>query len=156
MPDALVHLPESERDEAANALAHFLASLGNPLVSALPAAEAVERGRALYHSLAEEAKSCTPAEQVQLTLTRLNCIACHQRDELGGVASNRSEYFTGREESLGEQGRIPPPLTGVGAKLKAAWLRDALPNASFIGLTPELPPPHLVGLPPICYDLKLP
>lgn len=86
----------------------------------------------LQAALAEEAKTWTPAERVQLTLTRLNCIACHQRDGLGGVASNRSEYFTGREESLGEQGRIPPPLTGVGAKLKAAWLREVVANGASV------------------------
>ena len=87
-------------------------------------------------ALAEEAKVWTPAEMVQLTLTRLNCIACHQRDELGGVATQRSEYFTGREESLGEQGRIPPPLTGVGAKLKSAWLREVVANGA--GVRPSL------------------
>ena len=281
MPDVLAHLPEAERTGSANELAHYLASLGKPAASALPAAEAVERGRELYHSvgcvachspekalpgsvplgplaqkytlaslteflkdplaarpggrmpdshlehaeaediasyllreqkaelatfqpdaalaargkalffehrchachstgekvappaqtalskvradegclsekrgawphyplsltqrtavkaaLAEEAKTWTPAEQVQLTLTRLNCLACHARDGLGGVASNRSEYFTGREESLGEQGRIPPPLTGVGAKLKAVWLREVVANGA--GVRPTM------------------
>lgn len=271
MPDVLAHLPESERDDVANALAHFLASQSQPAPSPLPATEAIERGRKLYHSvgcvachspenalpgsvplgplaekytlsslsaflqnplaarpsgrmpdshldraeaediasyllreqkaplqgfsldaalaargktlfaqyrcdachslgekvasparialskvragegclsekrgawphyplsekqrasmkaaLTEEAKTWAPVEQVQLTLTRLNCIACHQRDGLGGVASNRSDYFTGREESLGEQGRIPPPLTGVGAKLKEKWMREVI------------------------------
>ena len=275
MPDVLAHLPNAERDEATNALAHFLASLGKPVASAVPAAEAVERGRKLYHSvgcvachspekalpgsvplgpvaekytlasltaflqdplaarpsgrmpdchleqveaediasyllreqkaaaeifqpdaalaargkmlfaqhrcdachstgekvappalialgkvragegclsekrgawphyslsvtqrvavqsaLVDEAKAWEPAAMVQLTLTRLNCLACHQRDGLGGVATQRSEYFTGREESLGEQGRIPPPLTGVGAKLKAAWLREVVANGA--------------------------
>ncbi len=281
MPDVLAHLPNAERDEVADALAHFLASLGKPGASAQPAAEAVERGRKLYHSvgcvachspekalpgsvplgpvaekytlaslttflqdplaarpsgrmpdchlepseaediasyllreqraavevfqpdavlaargktffaehrcnachsasekvappalpalskvragegclsgkggvwpyyplsdaqraavqaaLAEEAKAWEPAAMVELTLTRLNCLACHQRDGLGGVASTRSEYFTGREESLGEQGRIPPPLTGVGAKLKAAWLREVVANGA--GVRPSM------------------
>ena len=280
MPDVLGHLPEAERDDAANELAHYLALLGKPAALALPAAEAVERGRALYHSvgcvachspekalpssvplgpvaekyslvslteflkgplaarpggrmpdshlehdeaediasyllreqkavpesfqpdtalaargkelfvehrchachsvgekvappaltafsklragegclsekrgawphyplsatqrvavkaaLAEEAKTWTPAEQVQLSLTRLNCIACHARDGLGGVAANRSEYFTGREESLGEQGRIPPSLTGVGAKLKAAWMREVIAHGEGVRTT---------------------
>lgn len=275
MPDVLAHLPESERDEAANELAHYLASLGKPVASALPRAEAVERGRALYHSagcvachspektlpgsvplgplaekytlasltgflkdplaarpggrmpdshlehaeaediasyllreqtmalpgfqldaalaargrelfvqhrcnachstgekiaphglvalskaradegclsekrgawphyplsavqrtavkaaLAEEAKAWTPAEQVQLSLTRLNCVACHARDGLGGVVTSRSEYFTGKDENLGDQGRLPPPLTGVGAKLKRDWLRNVVANGA--------------------------
>ena len=281
MPDVLSHLPKIKRAETANALAHYLASLGAPALSALPKAEAVERGRKLYHSigcvachspekalpgsvplgpltekytlasltaflkdplaarpsgrmpdshlehaeaediasyllreqkapletfrldaalvargkqlfaehrcqachraaekftppalaplskaraeegclsekpgpwpnyalsqnqraavktaLTEEAKAWTPAEQVQLSLTRLNCLACHARDGLGGVASNRNEYFTGREESLGEQGRIPPPLTGVGAKLKGAWLREVI--ATGAGVRPTM------------------
>ncbi|MDB6154496.1 MAG: cytochrome c1 [Chthoniobacteraceae bacterium] len=280
MPDVLAYLPDAERADAAKALAHFLSSLGKPAASAVPAAEAVERGRKLYHSvgcvachspekalsgsvplgpvaekytlaslaaflqdplaarpsgrmpdchlehfeaediasyllreqkaaaevfepdaalaargktlfaqhrcnachstgekvvapslpalgkaragegclserrgawphyaleenqrallraaLADEAKAWEPAAMVQLTLTRLNCIACHQRDALGGVATHRGEYFTGREESLGEQGRIPPPLTGVGAKLKAAWLREVVANGAGVRLS---------------------
>jgi mono/diheme cytochrome c family protein len=91
---------------------------------------------ALRAALADEAKTWTPAEQVQVTLTRLNCIACHTRDGLGGVATQRSQYFTGSEESLGEQGRIPPPLTGVGAKLKAAWLREVVANGA--GVRPSM------------------
>ncbi len=290
MPDVLAYLPDAQRDDAANALAHYLASLGKPVASALPAADAVERGRKLYHSigcvachspektlpgsvplgpltekytlasltaflqdplaarpsgrmpdshleraeaediasyllreqkaaaevfqpdaalatrgkqlfvehrchachstgekvappaltalskvragegclsdkrgawphyplsenqraslraaLAEETKTWTPAEQVQLALTRLNCIACHQRDGLGGVASTRSEYFTGREESLGEQGRIPPPLSGVGAKLKAPWLREVIANGAGVRTTMNTRMPKFGG-----------
>jgi mono/diheme cytochrome c family protein len=281
MPDVLGHLPEAEREDAANALGHFLATLGQPSAAALPAAEAVDRGRTLYHSigcvachspenalpdsvplgpvaekytvaslsaflqdplaarpagrmpdshleqveaediasyllreqkappepfrpdatlaargkalfvehrcyachatgekvappalpalaksrvgegclsekrglwphyplslqqraaiqsaLADESKAWAPAEMVQLTVTRLNCIACHRRDELGGVASTRSEFFKGREESLGDQGRIPPSLTGVGAKLKAPWLREVVANG--VGVRPSM------------------
>jgi mono/diheme cytochrome c family protein len=280
MPDVLAHLPDVQREEAANALAHYLATMGKPVPSASPKADAVERGAKLYHSigcvachspekslpgsvplgplaekytvsslaaflerplevrlggrmpdchleraeaediasyllreqttplpdfqadaalaargqalfaehhchachntgeklapptlpafgklrpdagclsgkpgawphypLAEkqraalrtmisgEAKSWTPEEQVRLTLVRLNCIACHQRDGLGGVTAERSEYFTGREESLGEQGRIPPPLTGVGAKLKAAWLHEVIAHGAGVRTT---------------------
>jgi mono/diheme cytochrome c family protein len=83
----------------------------------------------------EEAKAWPPAEQVQLSLTRLNCIACHARDGLGGVAGNRSEYFSGREESLGEQGRIPPALTGVGAKLTEKWMREVIANGASVRTT---------------------
>lgn len=273
MPDVLAHLPEAEREETANAIAHYLASLGTPPVSVPPAAESVERGAKLYHSvgcvachspekplagsvplgpleakysvaslsaflqeplaarpsgrmpdshldsfeaddiasyllraqqaavefmkpdaalaergkllfkqhrcdachetgekpaaldlppldklrsgegclsakpgawphyplseeqrsslkaaLGEVGKEWEPEEKVGLTLTRMNCIACHQRGELGGIPADRNDYFTGREESLGEQGRIPPGLTGVGAKLKAEWLREVLAN----------------------------
>ncbi|MBX3744931.1 MAG: c-type cytochrome [Verrucomicrobiae bacterium] len=275
MPDVLAHLPEPERDDAANALAHFLATLGRPEKSGLPEPEAVERGAKLYHAvgcvachspesnlsgsvplgplaekytvaslagflerpldvrpggrmpdcrlerreaadiasyllrgqkallpafapetaladrgrrlfsehrchachrtgetavspvlpalsglrategclsqergawphyplaenqrvslraaISDAAKDWTPGEHVSLALTRLNCIACHSRDELGGVAANRSEYFTGTDENLGDQGRLPPPLTGVGAKLKERWLREVIANGA--------------------------
>ncbi|HCN77695.1 MAG TPA: hypothetical protein DIT13_10945 [Verrucomicrobiales bacterium] len=275
MPDVLAHLPENERNEAAEALTHFLATLGKPAPSALPTAEAIERGKGLYHSvgcvachspeqplpgsvphgplaekytlaslttflldplaarpggrmpdcqlengeaadiasyllreqktplapfqpdaalaargqklfaehrcnachttgtkieppsltalnklradegclsskkgawphyplsegqrtalrsaLTDEAKSFSPAEVAQITLTRLNCISCHVRGEIGGVSTERSDYFTGRDETLGEQTRIPPALTGVGAKLKEKWLREVLVNGA--------------------------
>jgi mono/diheme cytochrome c family protein len=275
MPDVLAHLPERERDDAANALAHFLATLGHPVNSELPQPAAVERGAKLYHAvgcvachspetslpdsvplgpLAEKytvaslaaflerpldvrpggrmpdcrleraeatdiasyllrgqkaplpafspepaladrgrrlfsehrchachrtgetaalpalpafsglrgiegclsqkpgawphypltdsqrtslrsaisaaAKDWTPADHVSLALTRLNCLACHQRDHLGGVLPNRDTSFTGEDENLGEQGRLPPSLTGVGAKLKTPWLHEVIANGA--------------------------
>ena len=87
---------------------------------------------ALQAAISDDAKTWTPAENVQIALTRLNCLACHQRDGLGGVATNRSEYFTGKDENLGDQGRLPPPLTGVGAKLKERWLLDVLANGASV------------------------
>ncbi len=59
---------------------------------------------------------------VDKTLVALNCIACHDRAGLGGIADERNEYFTGTREALGDQGRLPPPLTHVGAKLTPDWL----------------------------------
>lgn len=275
MPDVLAHLPDARREDAANALAHYLATLGRPMASEPPRPDAVERGAKLYHSvgcvachspektlsgsvplgplaekytvaslaaflerpldvrpggrmpdshleraeatdiasfllrqqkapppafspdpalaargkalfaehrchachrtaerpappvltafsklrggggclsdrpgpwphypltgdqraslravIAEDAKIWTPAEEVRLELTRLNCVACHQRDGFGGVAADRDEHFTGMDENAGEQGRLPPPLTGVGAKLKARWLHEVIANGA--------------------------
>ena len=65
-------------------------------------------------------------EQIELTLTQFNCIACHQRSGYGGVSTVRDEFFTTLDPNLGEQGRLPPTLTGVGAKLKPEWLRRIL------------------------------
>ena len=277
MPDVLGHLPQAQRDESANALAHYLASFGQPAPSAPPAADAVERGRRLYHSigcvachspekslpgsvplgpleekysvtsltkfledplavrpggrmpdsklddfeaqdiasfllrnqiapatafqvdrqlaargktlftehrcdachtingplampalvalekvrpergclsgkpgawpqypvsdaqraairaaLAAPGRAFSVAENVELTLIRLNCLACHQRGEIGGVPANRREFFTGKDENLGDQGRLPPTLTGVGAKLRAGWLRDVVVNGASV------------------------
>lgn len=63
---------------------------------------------------------------VAKTLTTFNCIACHVRDEYGGVAEDRNAYFETTEKNLGEDGRIPPPLTLLGAKLRPEWLKKVL------------------------------
>jgi mono/diheme cytochrome c family protein len=87
---------------------------------------------AVRAALGAPAAPLSVAENVELSLTRLNCLACHQRGELGGVPANRNPHFTGKDENLGDQGRIPPPLTGVGAKLKAPWLRDVVVNGASV------------------------
>ena len=87
---------------------------------------------AIRTALVSQAEPVSTADNVALTLTRLNCLACHQRGDLGGVPANRNPHFTGKDENLGDQGRIPPPLTGVGAKLKREWLRDVVVNGASV------------------------
>lgn len=65
-------------------------------------------------------------QQINKTLTAFNCIACHERGGLGGIAPERNAVFTGTQPGLGDQGRVPPPLTHVGAKLQPEWLADVL------------------------------
>ena len=65
-------------------------------------------------------------QQLNKTLVTFNCIACHERTGLGGVAPERNANFTGTKEALGDQGRIPPPLSHVGAKLKPECIADVL------------------------------
>ncbi len=81
---------------------------------------------AIRKTLAPDAKAATPAEQIKVQLTRLNCIACHQRDDFGGVSEKIDTFFHSTQEALGNESRIPPPLTIVGAKLKPEWLRKVL------------------------------
>lgn len=73
-----------------------------------------------------------PGETLDLALTRQNCVACHRRGEVGGPGPERIGYFTGADPNLGDSGRLPPPLTGVGAKLKAGALRDAVANGASV------------------------
>lgn len=62
-----------------------------------------------------------PAERVVHMLAALNCFACHVRDEIGGPGPGRAEFFSSVvPQDLGEEGRLPPKLTGVGAKLTPA------------------------------------
>ncbi|MBM3740009.1 MAG: c-type cytochrome [Acidobacteria bacterium] len=65
-------------------------------------------------------------QQINKTLVTFNCIACHAREGLGGITPERDPLFTTTQPSLGDQGRLPPPLTHVGAKLTTNWLADVL------------------------------
>jgi len=75
-------------------------------------------------------------------LTALNCYACHNRDGRGGtipaVATTdedgepilkdaaRDAMFTSGVQEMGDEGRLPPTLTGVGDKLTSGFLREVL------------------------------
>ena len=70
----------------------------------------------------------TATNQVKKTLATFNCYACHQRDGIGGpndvIAAN---YFgTVSDIDLGEEGKIPPTLNQVGAKLKPSAIQSIL------------------------------
>ena len=69
------------------------------------------------------AKNLKSGDRIQHTLVRMNCYACHERDKIGGVDKSRQKYFLSNQPEMGEEGRIPPTLTGVGAKLKLVWLK---------------------------------
>ena len=74
----------------------------------------------------------TEQEQIDLTLTSFNCVACHSRGDLGGISIERNPHFKTTNLNLGDQGRIPPSLSGVGRKLKSKWMRDVLVNGRSI------------------------
>jgi cytochrome c2 len=68
-----------------------------------------------------------PSRQAQKLMTAMNCYACHQRGELGGPSTYRQQFFgTIGEVDMGDEGRFPPNLSGVGAKLKPEWLNKVL------------------------------
>lgn len=68
----------------------------------------------------------TDQQRVDTTLVKMNCIACHERTGLGGISPERNQLFTGTQPSLGDQGRLPPPLSHVGAKLRPEWIAEVL------------------------------
>ena len=68
-------------------------------------------------------KALESEQLVEVTFRQLNCVACHDRAGYGGVSAEREAYFLSHDPNLGEQGRMPPSLNGVGAKLKPSWLR---------------------------------
>jgi cytochrome c553 len=80
---------------------------------------------ALKLFLAKKDEAASPKLAADLTLQALNCVACHERDGLGGPDAARKPYFQG-DHNLGDTGRYPPPLTGVGGKLRPEWLAKVL------------------------------
>jgi mono/diheme cytochrome c family protein len=68
----------------------------------------------------------TPRELVAHTLSTFRCTACHVRDGSGGVGAERDAFFTSNGEDLGDEGRLPPRLDGVGDRLRPEWLARVL------------------------------
>jgi cytochrome c553 len=75
--------------------------------------------------LAKKDEVASPKLAADLTLHALNCVACHERDGMGGPDAARKPYFQG-DHNLGDTGRYPPPLTGIGGKLRPEWLAKVL------------------------------
>jgi len=69
----------------------------------------------------------TDEERLEHALARLDCRACHPRGGVGGPDLERAKYFRALAEAdLGNEGRLPPSLDNVGAKLHSAWLARVL------------------------------
>ncbi|MEC9094557.1 MAG: PA14 domain-containing protein, partial [Planctomycetota bacterium] len=67
--------------------------------------------------------------RVHYRLAQLNCYACHQRNQQGGPLEDRLNFFTANAKDLGDEGSLPPLLTGVGDKLRPSWLTKVLHEA---------------------------
>lgn len=81
--------------------------------------------RTLVTNHAALERPLAPKQAIVHTMDRMNCIACHSRDGVGGVGPDRDALFT-CDVDLGDEGRIPPSLTGVGAKLQTAAIERML------------------------------
>lgn len=92
---------------------------------------------------APEAREAPPRERaIGRALAALNCAACHARDGRGGVLpavaavdddgepilrdAARDALFTGPLPEMGDEGRLPPTLDGVGDKLRPEFLEEVL------------------------------
>ena len=79
---------------------------------------------------ANSAPANAAADAIDRTLTTFNCYSCHQRGGKGGVAETRNASFLTNQPEMGDEGRIPPHLTGAGAKLTAEWLGNVFNNGA--------------------------
>jgi mono/diheme cytochrome c family protein len=100
---------------------------------AWPAFELSDAQRSDLTAAMQSLDAATSDEQrIHQLLASRHCTACHARGQSGGVPDDRSSYFTTRDPSMGMEARIPPPLTGIGAKLQPKWLRDAIAHGQAI------------------------
>ena len=82
----------------------------------------------IYHggSVADGKSKAVLAE----SMSRFNCYACHVRDQAGGVVEARAAFFKTTMQEMGDEGRLPPHLDGVGDKLAENYLRGTLNNGA--------------------------
>ena len=105
------------------------------------------------------------AHLVKMQMIRLNCVACHQRafeeggPVLGGIGKDRKVFFeTTAKVDIGDEGRFPPALTGVGAKLtdtalKGVFDAKALTHRPF--MTIRMPTYHQSEVEELLRDLPV-
>ena len=94
-------------------------------------------------------EALTAEGRIHQQLTTLNCYACHSREIgergakdfriVGGVIDKtgesleffgRDKWFTSTEAEMGDEGRLPPDLKRVGAKLNRKWFDHILSKSS--------------------------
>lgn len=72
----------------------------------------------------------TSSGLISRTMTAFNCYACHARGNIGGPERDRNPLFRTTIQEMGDEGRVPPPLDGVGDKLTNEWLQHVLQNGA--------------------------
>jgi cytochrome c2 len=75
-------------------------------------------------------KDPSDQEVIARTLVAFNCYSCHVRDGVGGVEDGRNAVFATTQKEMGDEGRLPPLLTGVGGKLTEVWLKHVLADGA--------------------------
>ncbi len=106
-------------------------------------------------------------------MTTFNCYACHVRDKVGGPTEEANKLFVTTQPEMGDEGRVPPPLDGAGAKLNADYLKQILDQGAHdrpymhtrmpgfglanVGTLPDaLATDRLPGTPPVHFTVSEP
>lgn len=72
-----------------------------------------------------------PAERVDRSMQQLGCLSCHSRGSHPGPQGPLRAAFEGTAD-LGDEGRLPPDLTDVGARLRPDWLREVVEHGTSV------------------------
>ena len=112
-----------------------------------------QQTQSIAAALAAKPAPLTPVLSLKRTTLKLNCLACHARNGSGGLGPKRRGYFeTAGHVDLGDEGRLPPSLDGVGGKLTTAWLVKVLAGTGDVRphlqiRMPVFPVAEVLGLP---------
>jgi mono/diheme cytochrome c family protein len=68
----------------------------------------------------------TAAHTTHRRMVSLNCYACHTRNQIGGPDDERLKYFVSSGSDLGDEGRVPPILTGAGRKMQHGAIEQVI------------------------------
>ncbi len=83
--------------------------------------------KALQAALPKPAPAAKDAPSaIARTMLTFNCYACHVRDKVGGATELTNTLFQTTQQEMGDEGRLPPPLDGVGAKINGAYMTQVL------------------------------
>jgi cytochrome c553 len=85
--------------------------------------------KAFLRAGAAGAGAPAPLHSARVALQRFNCLACHGYNGQGGLSPGLVEALRRHEKAEHPDGLLPPPLTGVGHKLRTPWLRQVLTGA---------------------------
>ncbi|MFP6854204.1 MAG: PA14 domain-containing protein, partial [Opitutales bacterium] len=84
------------------------------------------QAKAIASALGKPVPKIEAVEVLNRTWSAHRCSACHQRDGIGAPSEESEALFLTTQKEMGPEGRIPPHLNGVGAKLKEAWLKEVI------------------------------
>jgi len=82
--------------------------------------------KATLDSLKSDPHKLRDDEFVHTTMAKMNCYACHRRGGVGGPDVSSNASFKSTIPEMGDEGRLPPPLDGVGDKLREDYVRSIL------------------------------
>jgi mono/diheme cytochrome c family protein len=82
--------------------------------------------KAIIEASKAGAPAASSADRIHRMLATFNCYACHERSGIGGVGEERNALFASTTPEMGDEGRVPPTLNGVGGKMTTEALRQVL------------------------------
>ena len=87
--------------------------------------------RAIASALASPKRPSSDREAIARTFVAFNCYTCHRRDGIGGVEEGRDGAFATTQKEMGEEGRIPPNLSGSRRQANPrSWLQHILADGA--------------------------